>query len=280
MKGPGRLYVFAAGQPAPLAAIATPDALHDVAWSEQAPTAVAGACASGAVLLFDLAAGRAHTWPRVAAREVASVDWSPVAPDTLVAAAYDGSLTALDPARGPVLQLAVGACAHEATCHPRDAATVAVAAADAAVRTYDLRQPARPALLLPQAHQGEVLCLDWNKYDAAQLATGSVDQTVRVWDLRHPASPLATLAGHYRAVRRVKFSPFHRSQLASAGYDMTVRIWNTDSLNPVAGPAYTEHTEFVLGLAYSLQQPGLLATCSWDESVHLLDTAPAPLPLA
>jgi hypothetical protein len=33
---------------------------------------------------------------------------------------------------------------------------------------------------------------------------------------------------------------------------------------------YTGHREFVHGVAWSLQDPGELATASWDQTVHLV----------
>ena len=156
--------------------------------------------------------------------------------------------------------------------------------------------PATQAALTIPAHPTEVLSLDWNKYRPTVLATASVDRTVRIHDLRMasnssaPAaqpdggrSCIATLIGHDYAVRRVAWSPHSADVLASSGYDMTARIWKTDdlstppgapSLRDEAGQArcvdvYAEHTEFVVGLAWSLYEPGLLATASWDQSCHV-----------
>ena len=32
---------------------------------------------------------------------------------------------------------------------------------------------------------------------------------------------------------------------------------------------HSEHTEFVMGVAWSLFDEGLLASCAWDEEMHL-----------
>lgn len=155
---------------------------------------------------------------------------------------------------------------------------------------------------------GEVLSLDWNKYRPFQVATGSTDKSIKLWDLRSagqqggaagpppPGAPVGSGAGgqiisictgHEYAVRKVAFSPHSPTTLASGSYDMTARIWDTDhpstSLSSVASrlgqPAaggigatrqvHDAHTEFVVGLGWSLFQEGLIASTAWDMSVHL-----------
>ncbi|SGZ28697.1 BQ5605_C027g10413 [Microbotryum silenes-dioicae] len=154
------------------------------------------------------------------------------------------------------------------------------------------------------AHSTEVLSLDWNKYQPHRIATGSVDRTIRIHDLRmaghdqrlppsnvpvrQPTSTVATLLGHEYAVRRVAWSPHSPNVLGSTSYDMTARIWTIDAANLGAGGAntssfgsagmggggrlmriYDGHTEFVVGQSWSLFEEGLVATCSWDQEVHL-----------
>lgn len=127
------------------------------------------------------------------------------------------------------------------------------------------------------------------------IATASVDRTVRIHDLRmassasNPAaatdggrSCIATLLGHDYAIRRLAWSPHAADVLATASYDMTCRIWKIDGLAqqpqppPGAGiaiPRYTDiydqHREFVIGLAWSLFEAGVLATASWDQECHV-----------
>ncbi|CEQ43095.1 SPOSA6832_04975 [Sporobolomyces salmonicolor] len=164
---------------------------------------------------------------------------------------------------------------------------------------------ASPQLAIP-AHPGaEVLDLDWNKYEANLIATGSVDRTIRVHDLRRaspappaPASPhlepnatVATLLGHEYAVRRVQWSPHSASLLVSGSYDMTARIWSLApaltlaSAPGVGSPAtarfdsggmnarmeriWDRHTEFVVGVGWSLYEQGEVGSCGWDGEVHL-----------
>lgn len=162
--------------------------------------------------------------------------------------------------------------------------------------------PTAQASLSMQAHPTEVLSLDWNKYQPHLIATGSVDRTIRIHDLRmasqsmtaptsgmptmQPTATVANLLGHEYAVRRVAWSPHSANVLASASYDMTARVWSIDAAalggqpgTGTFGPAgmggarmeriYDGHTEFVVGAAWSLYEEGLLATCSWDQEVHL-----------
>lgn len=162
---------------------------------------------------------------------------------------------------------------------------------------------ASPSLQI-QAHQSEVLSLDWNKYHSHLIATGSVDQSIKIHDLRmvtsqppqlgsmiptmQPIATVASLLGHEYAVRRVAWSPHSPNILASASYDMTSRLWEINSGNlgsPSAGGGvqfgpnglgggrlvriHDSHTEFVVGVAFSLYEEGLVASCGWDQEVQI-----------
>ena len=100
-----------------------------------------------------------------------------------------------------------------------------------------------------------------------------------------PSATVATLLGHEYAVRKVAWSPHSPNILASASYDMSARIWSMDAAGLGAGgpgastfgaggmggarleAVRSEHTEFVVGVAWSYFQEGVLASCSWDQSV-------------
>lgn len=88
-------------------------------------------------------------------------------------------------------------------------------------------------------------------------------------DLRRPDKELSILGGqHQFAIRRIKFSPHADNLLASVSYDMSMKLHNIDSRTCVL--SNDRHTEFVFGLDFSLFSPKILATCSWDELVDLV----------
>lgn len=170
-----------------------------------------------------------------------------------------------------------GSCVYKAAWSPQDATVIATACGDGNLRLFDIRMPAaRPVTTMGVG--GEVLTLDWNKYRRMMLATGSSDRTVKTWDIRsQPAPANAVLSGHSYAVRSVAWSVHQANVLATAGYDMSARIWNVDDaahrgMTGVLNTprfVYTGHTEFVVGLAWSLFEPGMVASTSWDMSTHL-----------
>lgn len=91
---------------------------------------------------------------------------------------------------------------------------------------------------------------------------------------------------HKYAVRRLRCCPHPTGVVATASYDMTVALWKPlAAVASAAAPASAAaaagypahmvppqavldrcvgHTEFVAGVAFSLFEPGVLATCAWD----------------
>jgi peroxin-7 len=102
-----------------------------------------------------------------------------------------------------------------------------------------------------------------------------------------PNATVATLLGHEYAVRRVAWSPHSSAHLVTGSYDMTARVWtvpaaaaggaggNATTFSAQGGMGarmervHDRHTEFVVGVAWSLYEEGTLASCSWDQEVHL-----------
>jgi len=126
----------------------------------------------------------------------------------------------------------------------------------------------QPTLVLP-AHGFEVLAADWCKYNDCIIATGSIDKSIKVWDIRHTQRELATLFGHSYAVRRVMFSPHAESVIASCAYDMSVKLWDYRAPEDAMLRSWDHHSEFAIGLDFSLQHEGLMASTGWDEWTYV-----------
>lgn len=84
---------------------------------------------------------------------------------------------------------------------------------------------------------------------------------------------MCVMLEHKYAVRRLRCSPHPTGVVASASYDMTVVLWDPKAATPqaaapTAAPGVLDrcvgHTEFVAGVAFSLFEPRVLATCAWD----------------
>ncbi|WVQ94164.1 hypothetical protein IAU59_001242 [Kwoniella sp. CBS 9459] len=164
-------------------------------------------------------------------------------------------------------------------------------------RSQNPQSPYRPPPI-------EVLSCDWNKYNSPLLATASKDGKVRMVDTRGPG--VTEIGWHALAAKRVAWSPYSPNLVASTGYDMYTKVWDTSYMmgdarpsqaqvndtrpaesapgvhggsasrianNPLAkAPMFqhTPHTEFIMGLAWSLFEPGYLVDASWDQEVHVM----------
>lgn len=71
------------------------------------------------------------------------------------------------------------------------------------------------------------------------------------------------------AVRRVLFSPHAENILASCSYDMSVKLWDTAGGGAPLVRSWEHHSEFAVGLDFSMLREGLMASAGWDESVWL-----------
>lgn len=274
--GNGKQYVLQMG-PQGMVEVAqfdTLDGLYDCAWSEENENLLVSACGDGSVKVWDLArppqanplrSFKEHT------HEVYGVNWNMVQHDKFLSASWDDTIKLWSLAHGQgSLQTYVGHsyCVYSAVWSPKHGDTFLSASGDCTAKVWDIRQP-RPSLSIA-AHQFEVLTADWNKYQDTVIATGSVDKEIRVWDIRNPGQPMNTLRGHQYAVRRVQWSPHHQTLLASSSYDMSVCLW--DSAAPASDALlnrFDHHTEFAVGLDWSMFVEGLLASTGWDEMVYV-----------
>ncbi|KAI5776105.1 WD40-repeat-containing domain protein [Geopyxis carbonaria] len=280
--GNGRLYLLLLS-PAGITSqkhFDTQDSLFDLAFSESHSNHIAAACGDGAIKLFDSALPEPFpiaSW-KEHGREVFSLSWNLADKRLFASSSWDGAVKVWAPDAAQSLRtLDVGSCTYAAAWQPSDANTLAAVSSDGFLRLFDMRAPETAATVAKaRVSQGEVLCMDWNKYRPTLLATGGVDRVIRTWDMRNPATPVVELPGHDYAVRRLAWSPHWPDVLISGSYDMSVRAWSDGS--GVAAPAggrmlavMDRHTEFVAGLDWCLfGGEGWAASTGWDEMVWVL----------
>ncbi|KAF9477604.1 WD40 repeat-like protein [Pholiota conissans] len=276
----------------------TQDGLYDVAWSEIHENQLVSASGDGSIKLWDvmlndlpIRAWQEHT------REVFSVNWSNVKKDTFASSSWDGTVKIWTPERPrsvTTLQ-AHHSCVYQALFSPHQPDILSTCSTDGTLKIFDLRSPAyvttgpnvntftnpisAPALTVP-ASATEVLSIDWNKYRPMVLASAGVDKIVKIWDCRmvKPGGSSQVggicetqLLGHEYAVRKVQWSPHRPDILATASYDMTSRVWTTTPApgRPQLLHINDTHTEFVVGVSWSLYEEGVLASCGWDGRVNV-----------
>ncbi|KAI9293260.1 WD40 repeat-like protein [Neoconidiobolus thromboides FSU 785] len=250
----------------------TQDGLFDIAWSEENENHLITCSGDGSIKLWD---ANLNDFPIMNwsehEREVFSVNWNLIKKDLFLSCSWDKTIKVFRPDRAVSIATFKehSGCVYEASWSPYDPDLFASVSGDHSLKVWDLKVP-NSTLTIP-AHDHEVLSMDWNKYNQGQIVTGSADQSIKLWDIRNPRQPIAHLAGHQYAVRRVRCSPHHGNIVASSSYDMTVRLWDLDQLqgNPMVF-VHDAHREFAMGIDFNLYIPSLLATCAWDEQVHLL----------
>ncbi|KAI5480170.1 hypothetical protein MNV49_001496 [Pseudohyphozyma bogoriensis] len=296
--GNGRLSVVGVGAPNQPMIVEkmfdSQDGLYDLAWSESHENQIATASGDGSIKLWDIMMidFPIRKWHEHS-REVFSINWNNIQKDVFASSSWDCSIKIWTPDRpSSILTIpAHTACVYSAIFSPSQPTTLASCSSDGFLKIWDTRAPissqqAAPSISM-QAHNAEVLSLDWNKYLPHLIATGSVDRSIRIHDLRMAgagAGPpgaaalptpqstpiVSTLLGHEYAVRKVAWSPHSANVLASGSYDMTARLWSMDSasLGANAGQGvmrfgaagvgggrleriHQDHTEFVVGLGWS-----------------------------
>jgi peroxin-7 len=266
--GNGRLFVF--GMPSNLEKFYdTQDGVFDIAWNERHENQILSSCGDGSIKLWDLTLNDfpIRNWHEHT-KEVYSVHWNLVNKQHFISGSWDLSIKLWDPEipRSISTFAEHQNCIYQTIWSPHAGEIFASASGDHTVKLWDIRQPRSVQTII--AHQNEVLALDWNKYQRDQIVTSGVDKSIKSWDLRSPYLPIVELQGHGYAVRRLKCSPHDGNLVGSVSYDMTMRLWDLSLGQQVF--VHDMHTEFVLGLDFNLFQRGSVATCGWDESVHLL----------
>mmetsp|Transcript_18916 Transcript_18916/g.60466 ORF Transcript_18916/g.60466 Transcript_18916/m.60466 type:complete len:347 (+) Transcript_18916:2286-3326(+) len=260
-------------------AFETNDGLFDCCWNELNEHQLASASGDGSIKLWDC--NTRDNFPirnfHEHQQECASVDWNLVSKNTFLSASWDGTVKLWDPM---VPQSRMTFAEHSGSVYnarwsPRHPGRFVTCSADATVKVFDTNQGRSTATI--RAHEGEVLAVDWNKYNEFAFVSGSVDRTMRFWDLRRINQPTQVLFGHQYAIRRLKCSPHDEHVVGTVSYDMTSCIWNTAREDALVLKG-EQHTEFVMGIDFSLFRPGQVATCSWDEHVCIFNIAGGPPP--
>lgn len=277
--GNGKLHVYdmSGGQAVPIAEWLTNDGVYDVAWSEGNEHVLATGQGDGTVKLFD--------WARPGVpimslhehkAEVYGVDWNMNTKQLISSASWDNTVKVWDVMQGVCVQTYMShqKIAYAAIWSPARPACLATVAGDAMLHIQDLNVPNPVASI--QAHQHEILTVDWNKYNENLLITGSVDKQIRMFDLRNLTAPVQVFHGHQLAVRRVKMHPHCESQFVSCSYDMSVNVWDMNMGQMINH--FGHHSEFVLGLDISLFQENLIASAAWDRSVCVWNCVQGPPP--
>lgn len=251
------------------------DGLFDVCWSELDENICATAGGDGSLHLWNQDVSEPLAVKREHEKEVYSVDWSHKGnKNLLVTASWDSLCKVFDAGSAdlPCLSTFSGhqGVVYSAVWSPRMGDTFASTSADGTLRVWDIRKGPAPQIVVA-AHETEILTCDWSKYDPYMIVTGSVDCSLRAWDIRNPQTHLSQMLGHGYAVRRLKTSPFNANIVVSCSYDFTVRVW--DMFKPQTFSPLLEtierHSEFVYGLDLSTFVPGLVADCSWDQTINL-----------
>jgi peroxin-7 len=269
--GNGKQYVFQLNPNGTLSEFAvfdTADGLYDCAWSEENENILISASGDGSIKVWDLAAPPQANPLRSLEEhrhEVYSLHWNVVRRDCFLSGSWDDTIKLWNLNHPSSLRTFTEHtyCVYAAQWNPSAADIFLSASGDCTVKVWDVRQQ-HPTLSLA-AHQNEVLTADWCKYNDCIIATGSVDKLIKVWDVRMTQKELAVLPGHGYAVRRVMFSPHAETVIASASYDMTVRLWDWSRPGDPLLKVWDHHSEFAVGLDWSVLSEGMLASCGWDE---------------
>ena len=109
---------------------------------------------------------------------------------------------------------------------------VASVGRDSAMIIWDSKAPRIPASIVPNAHVGDVNCVDFGGVHDHLIATGGSDNLVRIWDRRfltnsrNERKPLRELRGHYGEITNLMWNRHVENVLASGAEDGEVLIWN------------------------------------------------------
>ncbi|KAF4657315.1 peroxisomal targeting signal 2 receptor [Perkinsus olseni] len=279
--GNGKLVVLDISRPAHFREYLTKDGCFDLAWAEDNDNIVFAGTGDGSIKVFDITSPSGnlpianlvgHT------AEMAWIECNAMVPTLLGSVGWDRVINVWDLPKGSVglrLEGRHAGVIYACSWSPRNASWLATVGGDAKICVHDIKagNQTPPAVVIPHAHDGEILSCDWHKYADGVIVTAGVDRVVRSWDLRNPSAPLVTMAGHELAVRRVRCHPHNSRMVISGGYDMAVIVWDLEATSAPGHlvDRFDHHSEFVYGVDLSLFTSNLAASVGWDRQVRVWD---------
>ncbi|KAJ2782472.1 peroxisomal targeting signal 2 receptor [Coemansia interrupta] len=254
----------------------TQDALFDLTWNETHENQLATASGDGSIKLWDITLSRhpIAQW-KEHKRETMCVEWNYTAKTSFLSSSWDGTVKLWNPNSPQSLRTFAEhtGCVYTSAWSPRQPDQFASCGEDKTVKLWSTNEPNGRSIASFGGHVDQVVSLDWNKYSPELFVTSSTDRTIKVWDIRNPRGNITMFGPFEFPVRRVRFCPFSPNFIATAGYDMSASVW--DIRNGAVTFVHNAHSEFVFGVDWSLFHPGQMASCSWDEQIHVFNV---PIP--
>lgn len=147
---------------------------------------------------------------------------------------------------------------------------------DGFYKLTDVRQSPESSVISININLGALNCLHVNPMETFQFLTGSNDGSLNAYDVRSTDQPIWCMPNACDgSLTSVKYSPYklningiEQTVLASGGSDGLVKLWSLNNLNE---PLFIHggHLLEVNDISWSYMNPGLLASCSADNSVHI-----------
>lgn len=156
---------------------------------------------------------------------------------------------------------------------------------ESSVQFWDLRSM-KQTQAIEHAHAHDI---DYNPKKQHLFTTVGDESRIYVWDKRMSGTFLLELPGHSHWTWQVRYNPKCDEYLLSSGTDSLVNLWMVgafqgevgtrspeDSPRAHADPllrSYNGHEDSVYGIAWSLREPWIFASLSYDGRV-LVDSVP------